>query len=225
MQAVVIGAGVVGLATARALARRGRTVLVLESEGRIGSGTSSRNSEVVHAGIYYPTGSLKATACVGGRRMLQSYCLERAVPFSRVGKMLVATSESDMQGLARIQHQAAQNGLTPPDEALQLLTVEEARALEPEVRCFGALLSPSTAIVDSHALMLALQVRMCQTYEMCLCVLCVCPLCDPPLRWWVLCGVLPSVWVPCGWGPPCRVPVSRGICSSSCLSLARTLPQ
>jgi L-2-hydroxyglutarate oxidase LhgO len=157
IQAVVIGAGVVGLATARALARRGRETLILESERRVGSITSGRNSEVVHAGIYYPAGSLKARACVAGRRMLQTYCHEHAVPLSRVSKLIVATSEKEARELPRIQNQARQNGLTEPEEALRVLSAEDVRSLEPEVRCHGALLSPSTSIIDSHALMLALQ--------------------------------------------------------------------
>lgn len=157
VQAVVIGAGVVGLATARALARRGREVLILESERRVGSGTSSRNSEVVHAGIYYPAGSLKATACVAGRRMLQAYCHDHDVPLARVGKLIVATSEEEVCELPRIRNQATQNGLTEPQEALRVLSADEVRSLEPEVQCLGALLSPSTSIMDSHALMLALQ--------------------------------------------------------------------
>lgn len=155
--AVVIGAGVVGLATARALAKRGREVLVLEAQGRIGSITSSRNSEVVHAGIYYPTGSLKAKACVAGRRMLQAYCHDRNVPFHQLGKLIVATTKAELRGMARLQRQAVLNGLTSPQEALRYLQPEEARKLEPEVSCVAALLSPSTSIVDSHMLMLALQ--------------------------------------------------------------------
>lgn len=150
---VVIGAGVVGLAVGRALALKGREVLVLEAADAIGTQTSSRNSEVIHAGLYYPTGSLKAQLCVRGRDMLYAYCAERAVPFRRCGKLLVATSDAQLPGLESIRARALANGV--PE--LQWLTREEAQALEPALQCVAALHSPNTGIVDSHALMLALQ--------------------------------------------------------------------
>lgn len=150
---VVIGAGVVGLACARALALRGLEVLVLESQHMIGSGVSSRNSEVIHAGIYYPKGSIKAHACVEGKRMLYDYCQEREIGHSRCGKLIVATNEEQLGDLQRIQQLAAGNGV----EDLRILSVAEVADLEPELRCVGALLSPSTGIVDSHSFMLSLQ--------------------------------------------------------------------
>jgi len=149
--AVVIGAGVVGLAVARALAERGREVLVLEAQRAIGTGTSSRNSEVIHAGIYYPTGSLKARLCVAGRQALYRYCAERGIPHLRVGKLIVAASDEDVPILARYHLQARENGVGD----LRELSAARVRALEPEVRCISGLLSPSTGILDSHALMLA----------------------------------------------------------------------
>lgn len=150
---VVIGAGVVGLAVARALALQGREVMVLEAAGAIGTGTSSRNSEVIHAGIYYPLGSLKARWCVQGKQMLYAYCTERGIGHSRCGKLLVATQPEQVVQLQGIIDQAAANGVTD----LVLLTREQARALEPQLECIAAVHSPSTGIVDSHALMLALQ--------------------------------------------------------------------
>lgn len=150
---VVIGAGVVGLAVARALALQGREVMVLESAGTIGTGTSSRNSEVIHAGLYYPTGSLKARLCVQGKAMLYAYCAERAVPHSRCGKLVVATSAEQSASLASIAARAHANGV----HDLHLLSRAQALALEPALECVGALYSPSTGIIDSHALMLALQ--------------------------------------------------------------------
>ena len=150
---VVIGAGVVGLAVARALALSGREVLVLEAADAIGTGTSSRNSEVIHAGLYYPTGSLKARLCVQGRDRLYAYCAERGVPHRRCGKLLVATSQAQLSGLESIRTRAQANGVLD----LQWLSRDEALALEPALECVAALHSPSTGIVDSHALMLALQ--------------------------------------------------------------------
>jgi L-2-hydroxyglutarate oxidase LhgO len=149
---VVIGAGVVGLAVARALAMAGREVLVLEACSAIGTQTSSRNSEVIHAGMYYPTGSLKAQLCVRGNRLLYDYCAARGVAHRRCGKLIVATSAEQMPQLQRIVQQAQANGVND----LQWLDVSEARALEPSLHCVGALLSPSTGIVDSHGLMLSL---------------------------------------------------------------------
>ena len=153
---VVIGAGVVGLAIARSLALAGREVLVLESEGGIGTGVSSRNSEVIHAGIYYPPGSLKARLCVQGKDLLYSYCQERAIGHSRCGKLLVATDAGQVAQLQGIIDKACQNGVTGAD-GLVLLSGEQACALEPALACVAAIHSPSTGIVDSHALMLALQ--------------------------------------------------------------------
>ncbi|MBV7540504.1 NAD(P)/FAD-dependent oxidoreductase [Acidovorax sp. sic0104] len=150
---VVVGAGVVGLAVARSLALMGREVMVLEAADAIGTGISSRNSEVIHAGLYYPTGSLKARLCVQGRDMLYAYCAQRAVPHRRCGKLLVATSEAQLPGLESLRARAQANGVRD----LQWLTRAQAQALEPALECVAALYSPSTGIVDSHALMLALQ--------------------------------------------------------------------
>ncbi|MDA8261097.1 MAG: NAD(P)/FAD-dependent oxidoreductase [Betaproteobacteria bacterium] len=148
----VIGAGVIGLAVARRLAAQGREVLILEAESAFGTGISARNSEVIHAGIYYPTGSLKAGLCVAGRRMLYDYCAERGIGHRRCGKLIVATGEDQHGQLAAIAAKARANGV----EDLQFLARNEARALEPALECTAALLSPSTGIVDSHGLMLAL---------------------------------------------------------------------
>jgi len=150
---VVIGAGVVGLAVARALALGGREVWVLEREGAIGTATSSRNSEVIHAGIYYPAGSLKARLCVHGKALLYAYCAEKGISHRRCGKLIVATALDQVETLQLIQAKAEANGVND----LCQLTREEAQALEPALACHAALLSPSTGIVDSHALMLALQ--------------------------------------------------------------------
>jgi L-2-hydroxyglutarate oxidase LhgO len=150
---VVIGAGVIGLAAARRLAMAGREVLLLEAAGMIGTETSSRNSEVIHAGIYYPTGSLKARTCVAGKHRLYAYCAERGVPHARCGKLIVATSAAQKATLEGIRAKAAANGV----DDLQWLEPDAVATLEPEVFCTAALLSPSTGIIDSHALMLALQ--------------------------------------------------------------------
>jgi L-2-hydroxyglutarate oxidase LhgO len=148
---IVIGAGVVGLAVARCLARSGREVLVLEAEHAIGTGISSRNSEVIHAGIYYPTDSLKARLCVAGNALLYRYCAQAGVEHRRLGKLIVATSEAEVTMLWKYQAQAAANGV----HDLQRLSAQEVRELEPHVRCVAGLVSPSTGIVDSHGLMLA----------------------------------------------------------------------
>lgn len=153
IDAAVIGAGVVGLAIARALAAAGREVLVLEAADAIGTETSSRNSEVVHAGIYYPPGSLKARLCVEGRHRLYSYCETHGVPHKRLGKLIVATEEGQQARLAKIAEGARACGV----EDLRLMTRSEATGMETELACVAALHSPSTGIVDSHAYMLALQ--------------------------------------------------------------------
>jgi L-2-hydroxyglutarate oxidase LhgO len=150
---IVIGAGVVGLAVARALARSGRDVLVLEAERAIGTGISSRNSEVIHAGIYYPTGSLKARLCVAGRELLYRYCADNGVEHRRLGKLIVATSADEVPILSKYEAQAAANGV----RALQRLSAPEILELEPSVRCVAGLASPSSGIIDSHGLMLAYQ--------------------------------------------------------------------
>jgi len=150
---IVVGAGVVGLACARALALAGREVMVLEAADGIGTGTSSRNSEVIHAGIYYPAGSLKAKLCVAGKALLYRYCDERGVPYRRCGKLLVATAEDEVAQIDGIIAKAAANGVAD----LVRLTAAEAQAMEPALACVAAVHSPSTGIIDSHALMLALQ--------------------------------------------------------------------
>jgi L-2-hydroxyglutarate oxidase LhgO len=153
VETIVVGAGVVGLAVAHALAKAGRQVVVLEQHELIGSETSSRNSEVIHAGIYYPPGSLRAVLCVRGKQLLYRFCAENSVPHARCGKLLVATHDSQLPKLAAIRHTAAKNGV----EDLEFLAADAAKALEPELACVGALLSPSTGIIDSHAFMLALE--------------------------------------------------------------------
>ena len=153
VECVVVGAGVVGLATARRLAQAGLEVIVVEAAGDIGTGTSSRNSEVIHAGIYYPAGSLMARMCVTGKQALYAYCDQRGIPYRRCGKLIVATAENERDKLASIKAHAEANGV----DDMTVLTGAEARALEPALDCVGALLSPSTGIVDSHAYMLALR--------------------------------------------------------------------
>jgi L-2-hydroxyglutarate oxidase LhgO len=152
VQTVVIGAGVVGLAIARALAMSGREVLVLEREPAFGTITSARNSEVIHAGIYYPKDSLKARLCVAGRHALYDYCAAHGIPHRRCGKLIVACSPEEVPELAAIAARARANGV----DDLREITAGEARAMEPALACCGALVSPSTGIVDSHALMLTL---------------------------------------------------------------------
>ena len=153
VEAVVVGAGVIGLAVGRALALRGLETLVLEQFDSIGSSTSSRNSEVIHAGLYYPTDSRKARLCVQGRDLLYAYCESRGVAHRRCGKLIVATEADQLPQLDRIQAQAAANGV----HDIERLDARRVHALEPELRAVAGLLSPSTGIVDSHALMLALQ--------------------------------------------------------------------
>jgi L-2-hydroxyglutarate oxidase LhgO len=150
---VVIGAGVVGLAVARAFAMNGREVLVVESAQAIGTGTSSRNSEVIHAGIYYEPGSLKARLCVEGKKLLYQFCAESGVAARAIGKIIVAQTADQISQLESLQANATANGVAD----LRWLTGLQATALEPNLRCTAALMSPSTGIVDSHGFMLALQ--------------------------------------------------------------------
>jgi L-2-hydroxyglutarate oxidase LhgO len=150
---VVIGAGVVGLAAARTLAMRGRETLVLEAADAIGTGISSRNSEVIHAGIYYPTGSAKARLCVAGKHLLYPYCEARGIGHRRCGKLIAAADQEQVKALEKIELTARANGVSD----LRWLTAAEAKALEPALACVAALLSPSTGIIDSHGFMLALQ--------------------------------------------------------------------
>lgn len=152
IQTCVIGAGVVGLAVARELARQGRQVLVLEQDARFGEGVSSRNSEVIHAGIYYPAGSLKATLCVRGKNLLYEYCRERNVSHRRLGKLIVATEPAEEAALESILDRASANGVND----LEVLTAAQVRQLEAEVSATAALLSPSTGIISAAELMTAL---------------------------------------------------------------------
>ncbi|HEY1611155.1 MAG TPA: NAD(P)/FAD-dependent oxidoreductase [Paraburkholderia sp.] len=153
IECVVIGAGVVGLAVARALAARGCEVIVLEAADAIGTETSARNSEVIHAGLYYPRGSLKATLCVRGREMLYDYCESHHVPHRRCGKLLVATAREQAPQLEAILVRGRENGVLD----LARISAHEAQALEPALECVEAVYSPQTGIVDSHQLMLAYQ--------------------------------------------------------------------
>ena len=152
VECIVIGAGVIGLAIARALARQRREVLVLEAQDAFGTVTSARNSEVIHAGLYHPEGSLKARFCVEGRARLYDYCATRHVGVRKCGKLIVATGAEDMPRLAQIAAQARLNGV---DDVRQL-TQAEAQDMEPALSCVGALWSPSTGVIDSHGLMLSL---------------------------------------------------------------------
>ncbi len=153
IDALVIGAGVVGLAVGRALAAQGLETIVVDRAGAIGTETSARNSEVVHAGLYYPTGSHKARLCVEGRRRLYAFCESHGIDHRRCGKLVVATEAAQRPALERLAAQARANGV----DDLRLLERDEARALEPALECVAALWSPSTGLVDSHGLMLALQ--------------------------------------------------------------------
>ena len=150
---VVIGAGVIGLAVARRLAQASREVVVLEAAEGIGTITSSRNSEVIHAGIYYKAGSLMARMCVSGKHALYRYCDEHGIPYRNCGKLIVATTPKESEKLQSIRAHAEANGVAD----LQVLTGDAARALEPALHCEAALLSPSTGIIDSHSYMLALR--------------------------------------------------------------------
>jgi L-2-hydroxyglutarate oxidase LhgO len=153
VECVVVGAGVIGLAIARQLAGAGREVIVLEAEGEIGTVTSSRNSEVIHAGIYYPRGSLMARFCVEGRKALYRYCDDHGVPYRNCGKLIVAATPEERERLASIAERARANGVLD----MKILSETEALALEPALTCVGALSSPSTGIIDSHAYMLSLR--------------------------------------------------------------------
>ena len=153
VECVVVGAGVIGLAVARRLAQAGREVVVLEAAEGIGTVTSSRNSEVIHAGIYYKAGSLMARTCVAGKKMLYRYCADHGVPHKNCGKLIVATTPKEAEKLQSIRAHAEANGVLD----MQMLSGEAARALEPALNCDAALLSPSTGIIDSHAFMLALR--------------------------------------------------------------------
>lgn len=149
---VVVGAGVLGLAVARAMAQRGHEVLILEAASAIGTLTSARNSEVIHAGMYYAVDSLKASLCVRGNALLYAYCEARGIAHRRCGKLIVATDDTQVAQLHRIQEQARRNGL----HDLALLSAAQAIAMEPALQCHAALHSPSTGILDSHAFMLSL---------------------------------------------------------------------
>ena len=153
MEILVIGAGVVGLACARAIAQDGHSVIVAEREDGIGTGISSRNSEVIHAGLYYPTGSLRARHCVDGRKLLYAYCASHGVAHKACGKLVVATTELERSKIEGVHQQGLANGVS----SLRLIDGAAARALEPNLNCVAALLSDRTGIVDSHGLMLALQ--------------------------------------------------------------------
>jgi len=153
VECVVVGAGVVGLAIARELAMRGREVIILEKHDAIGTEISSRNSEVIHAGIYYPQDSLKARLCVAGNHQLYEFCADHGVAHRRIGKLIVAAAERELDALNDVQAAAHQNGATDVEH----LTTGVVREMEPAIQCVGALISPSTGIVDSHGLMLALQ--------------------------------------------------------------------
>ena len=153
LDCVIIGAGVVGLAIARSLAMAGRYVVVLEREEQPGMHASSRNSEVLHAGLYYPEDSLKAELCVAGKDLLYEYCDEHRVPVDRIGKLIVAADELEVEKLHSIQSQAERNGV----HDLRMLNATQAAELEPQLACNAALLSPSTGIIDTHAYLLALQ--------------------------------------------------------------------
>jgi len=153
VECVVIGAGVIGLAIARRLALAGREVIVLEAAEGIGTVTSSRNSEVIHAGIYYKAGSLMARFCVNGKRALYEYCASHGIPHKNCGKLIVATTPKETEKLQSIRAHAQANGVLD----MQVLSGEAARALEPALNCDAALLSPSTGIIDSHSYMLALR--------------------------------------------------------------------
>jgi L-2-hydroxyglutarate oxidase LhgO len=153
MQVLVVGAGVVGLAVAREAASKGHDVVVAEAASTIGTGTSSRNSEVIHAGIYYPTGSRRALHCTRGRRMLYAYCATHGIPHRRSGKLIVATKPAEITKIEQILAQGRKNGV----EGLSLIDGDVARRMEPALSCVAAVHSSETGIIDSHRYMLALQ--------------------------------------------------------------------
>ena len=153
MQVLVVGAGVVGLAVARAAAIAGHDVVVAEATSAIGSGVSSRNSEVIHAGLYYPTGSCRARHCTRGRRMLYEFCASHGVPHRKCGKLVVATDARERERLAAVHQQAQANGV----EGVEIIDAAAAERLEPELACVAAMHSPETGIIDSHHFMLALR--------------------------------------------------------------------
>ena len=153
LDCIVVGAGVVGLAVARSLAMAGREVVVLEAEPEIGMHTSSRNSEVIHAGLYYKKDSLKARLCVAGKEQLYRYCEDRSIPHQRIGKIIVASREDEFPRLKAIHAQAMKNGV----DDLSFVDENRAREMEPEIQCHAGLFSPSTGIIDSHSLMLSIQ--------------------------------------------------------------------
>ena len=153
IECVVVGAGVVGLAIARRFAQAGHEVFVTESESDIGTGVSARNSEVIHAGIYYPTGSLKAKLCVQGKAQLYEYCQTRGIPHKQLGKLIVATDASQHTSLESLFAKGRENGV----QDLEWFAPQQARHLEPALQCTAAIWSPSTGIIDTHALMLSLQ--------------------------------------------------------------------
>lgn len=156
LDVVIVGAGLVGLAIGRSFALLGHEVVLLEAESDIGTHTSSRNSEVIHAGIYYPEGSLKAKLCVKGREMLYDYCERRRIPFKRIGKLIVAADDNEQEKLLAIRAQAEKNGVRD----LRLIEKAEINRLEPAIEGHLALFSPSTGIIDSHSLMIALQAEI-----------------------------------------------------------------
>ncbi len=160
VETIIIGAGVVGLATAAGLAREGLNVVVLEQEKSIGQGISARNSEVIHAGIYYPRNSLKAKLCVSGRELLYKYCDERNIPCQRIGKLIVATDPNEIEILQGLRQKALDNGVVD----IEVVKPEDAMAMQPGLHCVAALLSPSTGIIDSHSLMLSLQAEI-ESYQ------------------------------------------------------------
>src|ERR1043166_5707449 len=153
MQTLVIGAGVVGLAVARQATLAGHDVIVAEATSGIGNGVSSRNSEVIHGGMYYPTGSLRAKHCTRGRRMLYEFCASRGVAHRKSGKLIVAPHDAEASKIASIQKQGEINGV----EGLELIGGNAARDLEPALTCIAAVYSPETGIIDSHGFMLALE--------------------------------------------------------------------
>jgi len=153
LECLVVGGGVIGIAIARRLALAGLEVLVLEAESSLATHSSSRNSEVIHAGIYYATNSLKAELCVAGRKLLYEFCEDKHVPFRQTGKIIVATDAAQVDQLKDYEHQANANGVSD----LRRLSADDVAKLEPEVECLAGLLSPATGIIDSHNFMLALQ--------------------------------------------------------------------